>query len=152
MARFMNRMMNFLGLSDEEEHSAHNETETEQGTHGPSMQASPVEEASMGNKKTNIVSLHHAQKQVKVVLCEPVTYDESTQIADHLRNRRPVILNLHKCSHDQSIRIIDFLSGTIYAMNGTMQKLGQNVFMCAPENVDIQGNITDTLLSIQNHN
>src|SRR5690625_8024354 len=70
----------------------------------------------------NLTSLN--QPTSKVVLCEPRTYNEAQEIADHIVNRRAVVTNLERVDHSQAVRVIDFLSGTIYALNGDMQKLG----------------------------
>lgn len=94
--------------------------------------------------RRNVVSLH-TQKPVRVVLAEPRSYDEAQDIADNLKNHRPIIVNLQRVPKEHAIRIIDFLSGTVYALNGNIQKLGSHIFMCTPANVDIQGSITDML-------
>lgn len=99
---------------------------------------------SVQKGRSNIVSLH-TQKNIRLVLFEPKTYEESPEIADHLKSHRPVVVNLQLVRRDQGIRIIDFLSGTVYALGGNIQKLGNNIFICTPANVDIQGTITDFL-------
>lgn len=94
--------------------------------------------------KGNIVSIH-SQKSVRVVLNEPRSYEETWEIADHLRSRRPVVVNLHRARPDHTTRIFDFLSGTVYALNGSISKLGPNIFLCTPEGVEIHGSITENL-------
>ncbi|EIT85009.1 cell division machinery factor [Fictibacillus macauensis ZFHKF-1] len=93
--------------------------------------------------KQNIVSLQSIQQQSKVVLIEPRVYAEAQDIADQLKNRRSVVMNLQRISHDQAKRIVDFLSGTVYALGGDIQKLGPNTFLCTPENVDVSGSISE---------
>src|SRR5699024_10056204 len=83
-------------------------------------------------------------KEINVVLCETKSYDEAQDIADNLLNKRTVIVNLQRVDSHQAKRIIDFLSGTVYAVNGDIQKLGLETFLCAPENVDVSGAITKT--------
>src|SRR5574342_417820 len=78
--------------------------------------------------KANVVSLQSIQQQVKVVLVEPRVYAEAQDIADQLKNRRAVVMNLQCIPHDQAKRIVDFLSGTVYAIGGDIQKLGPNTF------------------------
>lgn len=95
--------------------------------------------------KRNVVSLSSVQSQAKVILEEPHTYDEVQEIADHLKNRRAVVINLQRLPHDQAKRVVDFLSGTVYAIGGNIQKLGHNIFLCAPDNVDVTGNISEML-------
>lgn len=79
----------------------------------------------------------------KMILLEPRAYSESQQIADHLKNRNSVVVNLKRVTAAQAKRIIDFLSGCVYAIGGTMQKIGVGIYLCTPKNVNIQGKITD---------
>lgn len=123
---FMDRIMGFFGVTDED---LYEETEEEQGTSSP-------------KGRNNVVSLH-TQKNIRMVLFEPRAYEESPEIADQLKSHRPVVVNLQMVRREQGVRIIDFLSGTVYALGGNIQKLGENIFICTPANVDIQGSITD---------
>ncbi len=79
----------------------------------------------------------------KMVLLEPRAYSEAQQIVDHLKNRNSVVVNLKRVTSDQAKRIVDFLSGTIYAIGGDLQKIGGGIFLCTPNNVNVQGKITD---------
>ena len=79
----------------------------------------------------------------KMMLLEPRAYSESQQIADYLKNRSAVVVNLKRVTPDQAKRIVDFLYGTIYAIGGELQKLGGGIFLCTPNNVNIQGKITE---------
>ena len=79
----------------------------------------------------------------KVILLEPRAYSESQQIADYLKKRNSVVVNLIRVTSDQAKRIIDFLSGCIYAISGSMQKIGVGIYLCAPKNVNVQGKITE---------
>ena len=79
----------------------------------------------------------------KMILLEPRAYSESQQIADHLKNRNSVVVNLKRVTSDQAKRIIDFLSGVIYAIGGSMQKIGVGIYLVAPKNVNVQGKISD---------
>ena len=79
----------------------------------------------------------------KMVLLEPRAYSESQQIVDYLKNRNAVVVNLKRVTSDQAKRIVDFLSGTIYAIGGDIQKIGGGIFLCTPNNINIQGKITD---------
>lgn len=78
----------------------------------------------------------------KMILLEPRAYSEAQQIADHLKKRNTVVVNLKRVTSDQAKRIVDFLSGTIYAINGKIQKIGGGIFLCTPNNVSVQGEIT----------
>lgn len=79
----------------------------------------------------------------KMILLEPRAYSEAQQIADHLKKRNTVVVNLKRVTGDQAKRIMDFLSGTIYAIKGNIQKIGSGIFLCTPNNINVQGKITD---------
>ena len=79
----------------------------------------------------------------KMILLEPRAYSESQQIADHLKKRNTVVVNMKRVTPDQAKRIVDFLSGTVYALGGDLQKIGGGIFLCTPKNVDVEGAITD---------
>jgi cell division inhibitor SepF len=78
----------------------------------------------------------------KLILLEPRAYSESQQIADHLKNRHTVVVNMKRVTKDQAKRIVDFLSGTVYAIGGDLQKIGGGIFLCTPKNMNVQGKIT----------
>ena len=89
---------------------------------------------------------YHAQNGIagsKMMLLEPRAYSESQQIADYLKNRSAVVVNLKRVTPDQAKRIVDFLYGTIYAIGGDLQKLGGGIFLCTPNNVNVEGNISE---------
>lgn len=79
----------------------------------------------------------------KMILVEPRAYSESQTIADHLKKRNGVVVNLKRVTNDQGKRIIDFLTGCIYAIGGDMQKLGNGIYLCTPKNVSVQGKMSE---------
>ncbi len=79
----------------------------------------------------------------KMILVEPRAYSESQTIADHLKKRNSVVVNLKRVTSDQAKRIIDFLTGTLYAIGGDLQKLGNGIYLCTPKNVTVQGKMTE---------
>jgi len=79
----------------------------------------------------------------KMILLEPRAYSESQQIADHLKKRNTVVVNLKRVTPEQAKRIVDFLSGTLYAIGGDLQKLGSGIFLCTPKNINVQGKMSD---------
>ena len=88
-------------------------------------------------------ALDEANGGTRMILIEPRAYSEAQQIVDHLKNRNTVVVNLKRVTSDQAKRIVDFLSGTIYAIGGDSQKIGGGIFLCTPNNVNVQGKITD---------
>lgn len=131
----------FFDLEDEYEYE--NDYDEEMLVEEEEITPSHTSNAKKG--KPNVVSLQSIQQQVKVVLVEPRVYAEAQDIADQLKNRRAVVMNLQRIPHDQAKRIVDFLSGTVYAIGGDIQKLGPNTFLCTPENVDVSGSISEMM-------
>lgn len=79
----------------------------------------------------------------KMILLEPRAFSESQQIADHLKNGNTVVVNMKRVTAEQAKRIIDFLSGTVYALGGDLQKIGTGIFLCTPKDVNVEGAISD---------
>ena len=100
-----------------------------------------------GKDDENIEEYYNDENAVdaenKMILLEPRAYSESQQIADYLKNRSAVVVNLKRVTPDQAKRIVDFLSGTLYAIGGDLQKLGGGIFLCTPNNINVEGKITD---------
>jgi cell division inhibitor SepF len=126
----MGRFMNFFGMNDDDEQFEDVDLDRE-----PSNNA---------KGKSNIVSLH-TQKNIRLILIEPRVFEETQEIADNLKSHRPVVVNLHRVRRDQAKRVIDFLSGTVYALGGSIQRVGDHIFICTPANVDVQGTITEIM-------
>ncbi len=77
----------------------------------------------------------------KMIIIEPKNFDECPKLVDNLKSRKPVIINLEKVESDVARKIFDFLSGATYALNGNVQKIANNIFVFAPENVDITASV-----------
>lgn len=140
----VNKFLNYLGLQDEQDKEREEREEAMGYEDEPEVETSAFEPRKPTGKN-NIVSIH-SQKHVRVILSEPRTYDnEAQEIADHLKSRRSVVVNLQRVRRDQAIRMVDFLSGTVYALGGHISKLGPNIFMCTPDSVEITGTISELL-------
>ncbi|WP_078380969.1 cell division protein SepF [Sutcliffiella halmapala] len=135
------KFKSFFALEDEYEYKEQEEYEEEETIEEPRRTR------SASSSKQNVVSLQSVQKSSssKVVLFEPRSYSEAQDIADHLKSRRAIIVNLQRIDHDQAKRIVDFLSGTVYAIGGDIQRVGQNIFLCTPDNVDVSGSISEIM-------
>ena len=83
----------------------------------------------------------------KMVVIEPKSFEECPKLVDNLKGRRPVIINLEKIETETAKKIFDFLSGATYALNGNVQKVASNIFIFAPESVDIAANQDDRGIS-----
>ena len=101
----------------------------------------PVEGAQKKNKVVNI----HATTQLKVVLVKPERFENASEIADHLKEKRTVVLNLESTNKDVARRLIDFLSGVAYAGEGKIKKVAANTYIITPYSVDIMGDLIDEL-------
>ena len=99
----------------------------------------PAEERR--NKVVNI----HATTQLKVVLVKPERFENASEIADHLREKRTVVLNLEGTNKDVARRLVDFLSGVAYANEGKIKKVAISTYIITPYNVDILGDLIDEL-------
>lgn len=112
-------------------------------------EAAPIKQQKQPVKSQNVVSLQSVQKitqkSSKVILVEPRSYEESPEIADHLKNQRAVVVNLQRIDKEQGRQIVDFLSGAVYTIGGDIQKIGSSIFLCTPDNVEISGNISELI-------
>ncbi|NPV91452.1 MAG: cell division protein SepF [Firmicutes bacterium] len=124
--------MNFLWMQDDEEDDAARE---EIVMHQP-----PAETGKRGT----VVSLH-SPKQHRVVLAEPKAFEEAQGISEHMKNKRQVILNLENTEKEVAQRILDFMSGACYAMDGRVQKVSPGVILFVPHNVDISNEMKSEL-------
>ena len=100
----------------------------------PGVSEAAAPQGKMGSRTLN---LPIADKLVTVVVLEPVDFNDSQKIADYLRSNQPVVVNFTNTENVVAKRMTDFISGTVYALNGSMKKLGRNILVCAPKNVDI---------------
>ena len=131
------KIKTFFFLDDEYDYNEEESYEEE------TVPAKPQKQHAV--QKQNVVSLQSVQKSSKVVLVEPRIYAEAQDIADQLKNRRAVVVNLQRIERDQAKRIVDFLSGTVYAVGGDIQKIGTDIFLCTPDNIEVSGSISQIL-------
>jgi cell division inhibitor SepF len=132
------KFKNFFVLDDEQEYE-----EQEMPAVEEEDEMSKQLKAPKGQQ--NVISLQSVQKSTKMVLCEPRIYAEAQEITDHLKAKKAVVVNLHRVSRDQAVRIVDFLTGTVYALGGDAQKIGPDIFLCTPDTVEVSGNISEIL-------
>jgi len=138
----VNKIREFFGLGGEPE--VYEEIIDEQAEYEEEEES--YVKPRRGRQSGNVVSLHAVKEQTpRVMLVEPKSYEEVQEIADHLCSRRGVIINLQRVPTEQAKRIIDFLGGTVYAINGNIQRVGHKKFVCLPEHMEMQGNITEMM-------
>lgn len=133
----MSKILNAIGFNtnDEEEYDEYEEM------NAPQESQSHFEAF---NKRSKVVNIN-ATTQFKVVVIQPETFDEAKEIADHLKERKPVVINLELMEKESARKIFDFLNGAIYALGGSVQKVAANIYLIAPYNVTIMGDFRDEL-------
>ena len=107
----------------------------------PESAYTPDPEPRRSNKVVNI----HTTTQLQVVLVKPDRFENAAEIADHLREKRTVVLNLEQTNKDIARRLLDFLSGVAYANEGKIKKVAISTYIITPYNVDILGDLIDEL-------
>jgi len=101
---------------------------------------------AVDSRRGKVVNIH-ATTQLKVVLVKPERFEAASEIADHLKEKRTVVVNLESTHKDIARRLIDFLSGVAYAGEGKIKKVAANTYIITPYSVDIQGDLIDELES-----
>ena len=102
------------------------------------------ERRSNDDRRGKVVNIH-ATTQLKVVLVKPERFENASEIADHLKEKRTVVVNLESTNKDIARRLIDFLSGVAYAGEGKIKRVAANTFIITPYSVDIMGDLIDEL-------
>lgn len=141
MAKLFNKMLNFVGWEAEDEEEEVFEEEEQMNEENQKPQFLQTNLKKQPNKVVNI----HTASQFKVVIVQPENFDDAQDICDHLKNKKPVVVNLEYVEKDTAQRIIDFLSGSVYTLDGNIQKVSNGIFLLAPNNVDIMGDFKDEL-------
>jgi cell division inhibitor SepF len=127
----LDKFMSMMGLGEEVEEEVIEEREEY------------PERVEWRNRKarSQVIPFNPNRDSWQVVLTEPVVFDDCQQIADHLKSKRSVIINLESVEISLARRIIDFVGGVTYALDGKMQKVGAGIFIAAPVNTEITGDI-----------
>ncbi len=120
-------------LDDDEEY----EDEEEQVLQYKESETKPVSTYEATKTAVNTIP-----SNASMVLFEPRSFEEAEEIAKHLKNRRACVVNLHRLQRDFAQRTIDFLTGVVFALDGSIQKIGHNVILCTPKNVNVTGDIS----------
>ena len=146
----------FFVVEDEEEVEAPEERETshtrERGQERDVESRNENNLTSSQSQNMNQSSQNYAtQESSKMCLFEPRVFSDTQDIADELKNRRATLVNLQRIDKVSAKRIIDFLSGTVYAIGGDIQRVGTDIFLCTPDNVEVAGSITDHIENMEQH-
>lgn len=127
------KLMGFIAPIEEDEDEGYGEEA-----------AYPQDETKPISKYENPVNakVKTVPTDTKMVLFEPRSFEEAEEIASHLKQRRAAVVNLHRLSRDYAQRTIDFLAGSVFALDGKIQKIGQNVILCSPRSIGVDGEIS----------
>ena len=141
----LNKALDFLGFEVEEE-DIHQTPANEPQKEEASYHAQPPLTNQKSNKQVQgkVVNIH-TQQQFKVVIMNPENFEDAKEITEHLKNKKPVVINLIELEKEFAQRILDFLSGGVCALDGSIQKVAQGIFVVAPNNVDVMGEFKDEL-------
>ncbi len=135
--KFMNKFWEMIGVTDDED--VNNYDYDDQENNNPYVEEKE-QPAVTSNKKNKVVGMPGMQ-QVKVVISQPSTFEQSEEICEHLKDKKSVILNLEYVNKDVARRIIDFVGGAAYALDGNMQKISNSIFLVAPFNYEITNEV-----------
>lgn len=150
MGEFMNKVLNFMGIGDVEEGDeiAVQEKEEREDFYTPEPKTRYQDVSSQTvthqGRKSKVVNIH-ATTQLKVVVLQPTTYNDATEIAGHLKEKKPVVVNLEKLDKETARKIVDFLSGAVYALDGNMQKVANGILLLVPYTMGIMGDFSDEI-------
>lgn len=132
---FFNKMLYFMGIGD------NIDDDNEEQEISVTSATKPQVETLTSVKKNNVVNLHSASLPMKVVVVEPTNYDEVQDICNNLKSKKPIIINFENIDKDVARRMVDFISGAVFALDGTIQKVSNGIVIVAPSNVDILGDL-----------
>ena len=114
---------------------------------GSAAQSAPQASSPSRPREGKVVNFGPAGGQTQVVLIKPERFETAAEIADHLRAKRPVLINLETTPKEVTRRLVDFLSGVAYAIDGKVKKVAANTYIITPPNVDLVGDLMDELES-----
>lgn len=135
----VNKVLDFLGVETDNEEEFENENIYEYSDNNE-IEEEQNEERSFFGKKSKIVSMPQVQ-QVKMVITQPTSFEQSEEICNYLKEKKSVIVNLEYVNKEVARRIIDFVSGAVHALDGHIQKVSNSIFLIAPVNYDISSDL-----------
>lgn len=137
MANILNKFKYFIGLDDlEDEELEEQEEELE-------LEPVTTKTSKISNKVVNI----HTNSNMKLVVHEPLSYEDAPKVIDDLKMRKTVVINLEGLELETKKQIFDFINGGLYSLEGNIQKVTKDIFVVAPNNVEIDGNVKDEIRS-----
>ena len=136
----MNKVWDFLGLETQEDDYEELENEGYEYEEEDQQEEPVNEERRLFGRKNKVVNMPQAH-QIKMVISQPTTFEQSEEICNYLKERRSVIVNLEYVNKDVARRIVDFISGAVHALDGHIQKISNSIFLIAPTNYEIESDM-----------
>ena len=136
----MNKVWDFLGVETQSEDDAELENDNIYGYTNDKEEEEEVEEKGLFGRKSKVVNMPQLQ-QVRMVITQPTTFEQSEEICNYLKEKKSVIVNLEYVNKDVARRIIDFISGGVFALDGHIQKISNAIFLVAPINYEIASDL-----------
>ncbi len=132
----MEKVKDFIGITDLEEDYEEEELVSE-GT-----ERNRNERMGTNTKRNNVIKVH-SNTDMKVFICEPEKYEDCTKSVDEIKNRKVVVLNIEGMELEDQKQVFEFIKGAVYALEASIQKVSNGIFVLAPNNVQIDGRLSD---------
>ena len=132
----MDKVKDFIGISDLEEDYDEEDVVSE------GAESSRNERMETYTRRNNVIKVH-SNADMKVFICEPEKYEDCTKAVDELKNRKVVVLNIEGMELEDQKQIFEFIKGAVYALEASIQKVSNGIFVLAPPNVQIDGRLSD---------
>lgn len=132
----MNKILDFLGMETAEEEEELDELDNEYTYEYSTMQEGETEERRLFGKRSKVVNMPQLQ-QIKMVISQPTSFEQSEEICNYLKEKKSIIINLEYVNKDVARRIVDFISGAVHGLDGHIQKVSNSIFLIAPFNYEI---------------
>ena len=135
----MNKVWDFLGVDTANDEEVENDNENIYG-YERGEEPEEVEEKGLFGRKSKVVSMPQPQ-QIKMVITQPTSFEQSEEICNYLKEKKSIIVNLEYVNKDVARRIVDFISGGVHALDGHIQKVSNAIFLVAPVNYEIASDL-----------
>ena len=135
----MNKVWDFLGVDTANDEELENDNENIYG-YEKEEEPEEVEEKGLFGRKSKVVSMPQPQ-QIKMVITQPTSFEQSEEICNYLKEKKSIIVNLEYVNKDVARRIVDFISGGVHALDGHIQKVSNAIFLVAPVNYEIASDL-----------
>ncbi|MGI6285411.1 cell division protein SepF [Neomoorella humiferrea] len=133
---FWDGLLQWLGYGSEED-------DRERDNGGKAWETPVVSPIPAAQNRAKVVSLPTARQSLRLVVARPQSFDQAAGLAEHLKNYRPLIVNVEAMPVDEARRIVDFLSGATYALGGMVRRVTSGIFLFTPSNIDLSGDLEE---------